>query len=161
MDSDLRSIQQARDLATAAREAMRSFQFTEQAAVDRICKAMVDAAMREAGRLGQMAHDETGFGYPNHKKLKNEFAAAGVWESIKDTPTCGVLRRDEAKTVSYTHLDVYKRQTQTKVGPATRGALATLTPARSIHSMRCGDANQTASLPATSVGVTAAHTRLR
>lgn len=99
MDSDLRSIQQARDLATAAREAMRSFQFTEQAAVDRICKAMVDAAMREAGRLGQMAHDETGFGYPNHKKLKNEFAAAGVWESIKDTPTCGVLRRDEAKKV--------------------------------------------------------------
>lgn len=98
-DSDLRSIQQARDLAVAAREAMRSFQFASQAQVDAICEAMVAAAMREAGRLGQMAHDETGFGYPAHKQLKNEFAAQGVWDSIKDTPTCGVLRRDDARGI--------------------------------------------------------------
>ncbi len=45
MDKDLRSIQQARDLAVAAREAMRSFQFASQAQVDRICEAMVEAAM--------------------------------------------------------------------------------------------------------------------
>ena len=55
--------------------------------------------MREAGRLGQMAHDETGFGYPEHKRLKNEFGAQGVWDSIKDIPTCGVLRRDDAKKI--------------------------------------------------------------
>ena len=99
MDADLRSIQQARDLAVAAREAMRSFQFASQQQVDRICEAMVAAAMREAGRLGQLAHDETGFGYPAHKQLKNEFAAQGVWDSIKDIPTCGVLRRDEARKI--------------------------------------------------------------
>ena len=98
-DQDLRSIQQARDLAVAAREAMRSFQFASQGQVDSICEAMVAAAMREAGRLGQMAHDETGFGYPAHKQLKNEFAAQGVWDSIKDTPTCGVLRRDDANRI--------------------------------------------------------------
>ena len=96
MDKDLRSIQQARDLAVAAREAMRSFQFASQAQVDRICEAMVEAAMREAGRLGQLAHDETGFGYAEHKRLKNEFAARNVWDSIRDVPTCGVLRRDDA-----------------------------------------------------------------
>ncbi len=99
MDADLRSVQQARDLAVAAREAMRSFQFASQQQVDKICEAMVAAAMKEAERLGQMAHDETGFGYPIHKKLKNEFAAQGVWESIKDVPTCGVLRRDEKNKV--------------------------------------------------------------
>lgn len=99
MDSDLRSIQQARDLAVAAREAMRSFQFASQSQVDKICEAMVEAAMREAGRLGQMAHDETGFGYPAHKQIKNEFAAQGVWDSIKDVPTCGVLRRDDSKGI--------------------------------------------------------------
>ncbi len=99
LDADLRSIQQARDLAVAAREAMRSFQFASQAQVDRICAAMASAAMAEAGRLGQLAHDETGFGYPAHKKLKNEFAAQGVWDSIKDVPTCGVLRRDEQRKV--------------------------------------------------------------
>lgn len=98
-DADLRSVQQARDLATTAREAMRSFQFESQEKVDQICEAMVAAAMREAGRLGQMAHDETGFGYPAHKKLKNEFAAQGVWDSIKKVKTCGVLRRDDAKKI--------------------------------------------------------------
>lgn len=92
-------MQQARDCAVRAREAMRSFQFASQDEVDRICEAMVAAAMREAGRLGQMAHEETGFGYPEHKKLKNEFAAQKVWDSIKDIPTCGVLRRDEARGV--------------------------------------------------------------
>lgn len=99
MDSDLQSIQQARDLAVSAREAMRSFQFAPQEEVDRICEAMVAAAMREAGRLGQMAHEETGFGYPAHKKLKNEFAAQGVWDDIKDEPTCGVLREDKEKGI--------------------------------------------------------------
>lgn len=99
MDADLRSVQQARDLAVAAREAMRAFQFAPQEEVDRICEAMVAAGMREAGRLGQMAHDETGFGYPEHKRLKNEFGAQGVWDSIKDIPTCGVLRRDDAKKI--------------------------------------------------------------
>lgn len=99
MDADLRSVQQARDLAVGAREAMRSFQFASQQQVDRICEAMVAAVMREAGRLGQLAHDETGFGYPAHKKLKNEFAAQGVWDSIKDIPTCGVLRHDEVNKV--------------------------------------------------------------
>lgn len=99
LDKDLSSIQQARDLAVAARDAMRSFQYATQEEVDRICEAMVAAVMREAPRLGQLAHDETGFGYPAHKQLKTEFAAQGVWDSIKDTPTCGVLRRDEARGV--------------------------------------------------------------
>ncbi|MFV0458377.1 MAG: aldehyde dehydrogenase family protein [Actinomycetales bacterium] len=99
MDTDLRSVQQARDLAVSAREAMRSFQFASQQQVDRICESMVEAAMKEAARLGQLAHEETGFGYPEHKKLKNEFAARGVWDSIKDVPTCGVLRRDERNKV--------------------------------------------------------------
>jgi acetaldehyde dehydrogenase (acetylating) len=99
VDADLRSIQQARDLAVAAKVAMRSFQFASQQQVDRICEAMVAAAMKEARRLGQLAHEETGFGYPAHKQLKNEFAAQGVWDSIKDVPTCGVLRRDEDRKI--------------------------------------------------------------
>ncbi|GAB2859277.1 aldehyde dehydrogenase family protein [Nocardioides pacificus] len=98
-DTDLRSIQEARDLAVAAREAHRRFQFAEQPDVDRICAAMAEAAFASAERLGQLAHDETGYGVVLHKKLKNEFASRDVWESIKDTPTCGVLRRDEENHV--------------------------------------------------------------
>lgn len=94
LDSDLRSVQQARDLALAARRAVREFMFAAQEDVDRICEAMVSAVMSNAARLGQLAHDETGFGYPRHKQLKTEFAAQNVWDSIKDIPTCGVLGRE-------------------------------------------------------------------
>ena len=99
IDKDLASIQKARDLCNQAREAMRSFQFASQEEVDRICEAMVEAAVTEAARLGQLAHEETGFGFPLHKKLKNEFASRNVWEYIKDTPTCGVLHHDKERKI--------------------------------------------------------------
>ena len=98
-DTDLRSIQEARDLAVAAREAQRSFHFAAQSDVDRICQAMADAAYAASERLGAMAHEETSYGNPLHKKLKNQFASRDVWESIKGIPTCGVLRRDEPNKV--------------------------------------------------------------
>jgi acetaldehyde dehydrogenase (acetylating) len=65
--------------------------------VDRVCQAMMEAALSASARLGQMAHDDTGFGVPAHKRLKNEFASRNVWDSIRDVPTVGVLRRDEAR----------------------------------------------------------------
>lgn len=99
LDSDLRSIQEARRLATAARAAQREFAHASQAEVDRICAAMADAVYRDAARLGQLATDETGYGVPAHKRLKVEFASRTVWESIRDVPTVGVLRRDEVKGI--------------------------------------------------------------
>jgi acetaldehyde dehydrogenase (acetylating) len=99
LDADLLSVQEARTLALAARSAQRQFATASQADVDRICAAMADAVFRDARRLGQLAHDETGYGVPAHKQLKIEFASRGVWDSIKDTPTVGVLRRDEARGI--------------------------------------------------------------
>ncbi|MCL3859794.1 aldehyde dehydrogenase family protein [Actinotalea sp. K2] len=99
LDLDLRSVQEARDRALAAREAQRAFRFAEQGDVDRICAAMADVAFRESARWGEMAAEETGYGLAAHKRLKNEFASRDVWESIKDIPTCGVLRRDEVHQV--------------------------------------------------------------
>lgn len=98
-DLDLQSIQEARRLAVAAREAQRAFHFTDQESVDRICEAMADAAFAAAGRLGQLAYDETGYGVPAHKKLKDEFSSRGVWRSIKDIPTVGVVRHDTERKV--------------------------------------------------------------
>lgn len=100
LDKDLSSVQAVRNLATRAREAQREFQYTSQEDVDRICEAMVKAVMADAARLGHLAHEETGFGYPIHKKLKNELAAQGVWDSIKDSKTCGVINQDEAKGIT-------------------------------------------------------------
>lgn len=98
-DADLRSVQQARDLAVRAREAQRAFQFATQSDVDRICAAMADAGFAAAARLGALAHEETGYGHAEHKRIKNEFGSRTVWESIRDVPTCGVLARDEATQV--------------------------------------------------------------
>jgi acetaldehyde dehydrogenase (acetylating) len=98
-DVDLRSIQEARDLAVAAREAQRAFHFASQADVDRICRAMSEAAFAASARLGALAHEETGYGTAAHKRVKNEFASRDVWASIRDVPTCGVLRRDEERGV--------------------------------------------------------------
>ncbi|MCD4673755.1 MAG: aldehyde dehydrogenase family protein [Anaerolineaceae bacterium] len=99
MDKDLLSIQEARDLATTARDAQRIWLHATQEEVDRVCSAMADAAFQAAGRLGQMASEETGYGVAAHKKLKNEFASRNVWESIKDIKTVGVISRDPQRKI--------------------------------------------------------------
>ncbi|MBI9044068.1 MAG: aldehyde dehydrogenase family protein [Anaerolineaceae bacterium] len=99
MDKDLASIQEARDLVTQAYEAWQIWSKASQEEVDRVCAAMADAGFHASGRLGQMAHEETGFGVPEHKKLKNEFGSKAVWESIRDLKTVGVVRHDVEKKI--------------------------------------------------------------
>jgi acetaldehyde dehydrogenase (acetylating) len=94
-DKDLRSIQQARQMVLSAREAQKTWGFATQAEVDRVCEAMAEAAYGAAERLGRMAAEETGFGVPEHKKIKNQFASKAVWESIKDVKTVGIIKRDD------------------------------------------------------------------
>ncbi len=96
-DADLQSIQEARSLAQAAYEAQQEFFHFSQEQVDRICQAMADAAYRESERLGQMAAEETGYGIPAHKTLKNQLGSKYVWDSIKGLKTVGVINRDSAR----------------------------------------------------------------
>jgi acetaldehyde dehydrogenase (acetylating) len=98
-DSDLLSIQQARTLAAAAREAQKTLAGFSQEQVDRIVKAMAEAAAREAERLARLAHEETGFGNVADKTRKNLFAAVDVHEYIRGMRTVGVLREDKARRV--------------------------------------------------------------
>jgi acetaldehyde dehydrogenase (acetylating) len=99
MDKDLRSIQQAREMVTAAREAQQKWAWATQEEVDRVCAAMADAAYQSSERLGRMASEETGFGVPEHKKLKNEFGSRYVWNAIKDIKTVGVINHDTANKI--------------------------------------------------------------
>jgi acetaldehyde dehydrogenase (acetylating) len=98
-DLDLQSIQEARRLAVASREAQRQFATASQETVDRVCQAMADAAYNAAAALGRLANEETGYGVPRHKQIKNEFASRAVWESIKDQKTVGVIAHDEQRRV--------------------------------------------------------------
>ena len=97
IDKDLSSIQESRDLVNAAHEAWRSWSRASQADVDRVCAAMSAAGVQAAERLGRLAQEETGYGVAAHKKIKNEFGARVVWESIQDLKTVGVIRHDPAR----------------------------------------------------------------
>ena len=100
MDQDLASIQEARELVTNAYEAWKSWSHATQADVDRVCEAMAEAGLQAAERLGQMAYDETGFGHPLHKKLKNIAGSKLVWESIRAEKTVGVINHDPGKRIT-------------------------------------------------------------
>src|SRR5574341_2447638 len=98
-DQDLLSIQEARQMAEQAYQAQQIWAKASQAQVDRVCAAMADAAYLASERLGRMAAEETGYGVPEHKKLKNEFGSKHIWESIKDIQTVGVVNYDAERRV--------------------------------------------------------------
>lgn len=88
---DLVSQQEARDAVEAAYLAFGQVARFDQDKIDRICDAMSRVALAESARLGQMAHDETGFGKAEDKREKNRFAAEDVWNAFRDLKTVGVV----------------------------------------------------------------------
>ncbi len=94
MDKDLASVQEVRDLLKQAKEAQHKLAAMNQQQLDAICAAISRAGLEHARRLGAMAAEETGFGVPEHKEIKNRFAAGTVYEAIKDLKTVGILARD-------------------------------------------------------------------
>jgi acetaldehyde dehydrogenase (acetylating) len=80
-------------------EAQKIWANATQQQVDRVCAAMAQAAFIGAERLGRMAAEETGFGVPEHKKLKNEFASRHLWSRIADIQTVGLIRKDEKNRI--------------------------------------------------------------
>jgi acetaldehyde dehydrogenase (acetylating) len=61
-DKDLIAQQEARDAVEAAHRAFQTVAEFDQAKIDTICEAMAKVALDESGRLGLLAHEETGFG---------------------------------------------------------------------------------------------------
>jgi len=96
LDPDLLSIQEARDLARAAKAAQEQWAKAGQEQVDRVCAAMAEAGAAAAADLGAKACAETGYGDPEHKRLKNLLCSTQLWEYIKDVRTVGVIERDDA-----------------------------------------------------------------
>jgi len=93
-DRDLLSVQKARNLAAAARQAYKTYSTFSQEKVDRIIKAMADAAVNHSENLAELAVKETGYGNKEDKTAKNMFASRNIYESIKDLKTVGVINRD-------------------------------------------------------------------
>ena len=72
-DKDLAAQQEARDAVEAASLAFQAVADFDQAKIDRICEAMSQVALADAARLGQMAHEETGFGKAGRQTRKEPF----------------------------------------------------------------------------------------
>ncbi len=93
-DRDLLSIQQARNLASRAKDAYKTYSTFSQEKVDKIVKAMADAAVNHSENLAELAVKETGYGNKEDKTAKNMFASRNIYESIKDLKTVGVINRN-------------------------------------------------------------------
>ncbi len=94
-DSDLKSIQDAREKAAKAKEAQIEFKDFSQHQVDEIIKAMYEAGYSASEKLAKMAVEESGFGKWEDKVVKNKFSTKNVYESIKDLRTVGIIDIEE------------------------------------------------------------------
>ncbi len=98
-DADLVSIQQARELASAASEAQKKFSTFSQPQVDAIVEAVAAAALESSEQIARLAVEETGFGNVTDKMTKNEVAAVLVPKTIRGMKTVGILREDHEKGI--------------------------------------------------------------
>jgi acetaldehyde dehydrogenase (acetylating) len=91
-DNDLQAIQAARDLVEAAHRAQALVAKFDQAKIDAICEAMATAAQAHSMRLATLAHEETGYGSPADKNVKNLFSAVDIHNYFRSLRTVGVVR---------------------------------------------------------------------
>lgn len=98
-DKDLRSIQEARDLARLGKIAADQIADYTEEQIDKILCNMVRVAEENAVCLGKMAAEETGFGKAEDKAYKNHMAATTVYNYIKDMKTIGVIKEDKSEGV--------------------------------------------------------------
>jgi acetaldehyde dehydrogenase (acetylating) len=97
--SDLKSIQEARELIANAKKAQGIFKNFSQEQVDKIVERIALKATEEAERLAKLANEETGFGKWEDKIIKNKFASEVVYEYIKNIKTVGILKDDKENKV--------------------------------------------------------------
>ena len=96
-DYDLRSIQEARDLARCGEAAAKKIAGYTAEQIDAILRSMAKAGEEHSLCLAQMAVEETGFGKVMDKAYKNHAASTLLYEEIRDMKTRGILCEDTVK----------------------------------------------------------------
>jgi acetaldehyde dehydrogenase (acetylating) len=99
IDHDLRSVQEARDLARLGKIAADQIADYTEEQINKILCNMVRVAERNSVCLAEMAVEETGFGKVEDKTYKNHMASTSVYNAIKDMKTIGVIKEDEDEKV--------------------------------------------------------------
>ncbi|MCL2387521.1 MAG: bifunctional acetaldehyde-CoA/alcohol dehydrogenase [Defluviitaleaceae bacterium] len=78
------------------REAQAIYATYSQEQVDKIFRAAAIAANHQRIPLAKMAVEETGMGVVEDKVIKNHYAAEYVYNTYKNTKTCGVIEEDKS-----------------------------------------------------------------
>ena len=91
-------VQSARSFEKAlsrVREAQKKFATYTQEQVDKIFLAAATAANQARIPLAKMAVEETGMGVVEDKVIKNHFASEYIYNTYRNTKTCGVIEEDK------------------------------------------------------------------
>lgn len=78
------------------RAAQEKFAGYSQEQVDRIFKAAAIAANMQRVPLAKLAVEETGMGVAEDKVIKNNYASEYIYNTYKNTKTCGIIEEDPA-----------------------------------------------------------------
>lgn len=76
------------------RAAQEKFAGYSQEQVDRIFKAAAIAANMQRVPLAKLAVEETGMGVAEDKVIKNNYASEYIYNTYKNTKTCGIIEED-------------------------------------------------------------------
>ena len=79
------------------RQAQRQYASYTQEQVDKIFTAAAIAANQQRIPLAKLAVAETGMGVVEDKVIKNHYAAEYIYNAYRNTKTCGVIERDDAR----------------------------------------------------------------
>jgi acetaldehyde dehydrogenase (acetylating) len=91
-DKDLLSIQEVRTKVEKAYEAWTKYRTFSQEQVDAIVERMAAAARLHAKRLADLAVEETGYGNPKDKYIKNLLTSDWLPRRMRGMKTVGILR---------------------------------------------------------------------
>ena len=92
-DAALKNLNAVVEKVKAAQKEYANF---DQQSVDKIFRAAAMAAARNRIYLAKLAVAETGMGIMEDKVIKNHFASEYIYNSYKDTKTCGVITDDDS-----------------------------------------------------------------
>ncbi len=95
VDDDAAALAQLDATIARVKAAQEIYATYTQKQVDEIFRAAALAATTARITLAKMAVEETGMGVIEDKVIKNHFASEYVYNKYKQTPTCGVIERDD------------------------------------------------------------------
>ncbi len=98
-DNDLLSMQQARILAENAGAAHKALAAFPQERLDGVVERIASAMEGHARELAQLSCEETGYGNPRDKEIKNLFASRALCRALRGVHCVGALKTDASGNI--------------------------------------------------------------